>query len=105
MKRSRFSEEEIIGVLKEAEATTVKATCAKRNISEATYYGWREKYGGMDVNEERGLRALEGGNGGLKRVGAGPLHEERRLQRVESKKCVGPLNAARHERSFLRQAW
>jgi len=46
MKRSRFSEEEIIGVLKEAEATTVKATCAKRNISEATYYGWRKKYGG-----------------------------------------------------------
>jgi len=46
MKRSRFSEEEIIGVLKEAEATTVKATCAKRNISEATYYGWRKTYGG-----------------------------------------------------------
>jgi len=68
MKRSRFSEEEIIGVLKEAEATTVKATCAKRNISEATYYGWRKKYGGMDVNEARRLRALEDENGRLKRL-------------------------------------
>src|SRR5258708_23003832 len=68
MKRSRFSEEEIIGVLKEAEATTVKATCAKRNISEATYYGWRKKYGGVDVKKARRLRALEGENGRIKQL-------------------------------------
>src|SRR5260221_5020316 len=72
MKRSRFSEEEIIGVLKEAEATTVKATCAKRNISEATYYGWGKKYGGMEVNYARGLRALEDENGRVKKPGWDP---------------------------------
>jgi putative transposase len=44
MKRSRFSEEQIIGILKEAQAGTVKATSAKYNISEATFYGWKRKY-------------------------------------------------------------
>src|SRR5260221_12063566 len=86
MKRSRFSEEEIIGVLKEAEATTVKATCAKRNISEATYYGWRKKYGGMEVHEGRGVGALEDENGGLKRVGEGRLVQEQNHKRGELKK-------------------
>src|SRR2546429_7317865 len=86
MKRSRFSEEEIIGVLKEAEATTVKATCAKRNISEATYYGWRKKYGGMDVKEGRRLRALEDENGRLKRLGAGLSVQKQNLQKGKSKK-------------------
>ena|SRR6516225_7882267 len=68
MKRSRFSEEQIIGVLKEAEATTVKGACAKYNISEASYYNWKRKYGGMDVDEARRLRALEDENGRLKRL-------------------------------------
>jgi putative transposase len=86
MKRSRFSEEEIIGVLKEAEATTVKATCAKRNISEATYYGWRKKYGGMDVNEARRLRALEDENGRLKRLVADLSIQNQILKEVNAKK-------------------
>jgi len=81
MKRSRFSEEEIIGVLKEAEAT-----CAKRNISEATYYGWRKKYGGMDVNEARRLRALEDENGRLKRLVADLSIQNQILKEVNSKK-------------------
>src|SRR2546430_5667065 len=95
MKRSRFSEEEIIGVLKEAEATTVKATCAKRNISEATYYGWRKKYGGVGVNEARRLRRLEDEEGGLKRVGGGPSRQKQNLQKGELKKKGGRQDRGR----------
>ena len=86
MKRSRFSEEQIIGVLKEAEATSVKATCAKHNISEATYYGWKRKYGGMEVAEARRLRALEDKNARLKRVVADQAVQIQILKEVNSKK-------------------
>ena len=69
MKKSKFSEEQIIGILREAEGETpVKAVCAKHNVSEATFYKWRSKYGGMDVSEARRLRALEDENSRLKRV-------------------------------------
>jgi putative transposase len=60
MRKSRYSEEQIIGILQEGEGETpVKVVCAKHNISDATFYKWRSKYGGMDVNEARRLRALE----------------------------------------------
>ena len=56
MKRSRFSEEQIIGILREAEGQeTVKTVRAKHNISEATFYVWRRKYGGMEDSEARKL--------------------------------------------------
>src|SRR5260221_14760012 len=86
MKRSRFSEEEIIGVQKEAEATTVKATCAKRNISEATYYGWRKKYGGEGVNEEGRVGVKEEENGRVKKVGGEHVVENQNLKKEKSKK-------------------
>lgn len=67
MKRSRFSEEQVIGILREAEGeSSIKTICAKHNISEATFYTWRKKYGGMDVTEARRLRALEAENARLK---------------------------------------
>lgn len=60
MKRSRYSEEQIMGILREAQGGgTVKAVCTKHNISEQTYYGWKRRYGGMDVVEMRKARALE----------------------------------------------
>ena len=51
MKRSRFSEGQIIAILKEAEAEPVKTVCARHNLSQATYYQWKSKFGGMEVEE------------------------------------------------------
>ena len=86
MKRNRFSEEQIIGALKEAEATTVTGTCAKYNISDATYYNWKRKYSGIDVDEARRLRALEEENGRLKRLVAELSIQNQILKEVNSKK-------------------
>ena len=60
MKRSRFSEEQIIGILKEHQAGHgAKDLCRKHGISDATFYKWRSKYGGMEVSDARRLKALE----------------------------------------------
>ena len=69
MKRSRFSEERIIGILREAEAgSPIKTVCAAHNISTATYHAWKRKFGGMEVSEAKRLRALEEENSRLKRL-------------------------------------
>ena len=87
MKKSKFSEEQIIGILREAEGNTpVKAVCARHNISEPTFYKWRSKYGGMDVSEARRLRSLEEENNRLKRVVADQAVTIQILKEVNSKK-------------------
>jgi putative transposase len=87
MKKSKFSEEQIIGILREAEGETpINAVCAKHNVSEATFYKWRAKFGGMDVNEARRLRALEDENGRLKRAVADLTVQVQILKEVNSKK-------------------
>lgn len=87
MKRSRFSEEAIIGILKEAESGVArKSLCAKYNISEGTLYAWKRKYGGMDVEEARRLKALEEENSRLKRLVADLSLQNEILKEVNSKK-------------------
>ena len=69
MKKKRFSEEQIIAVLKEAEAgAKVADLCRKHGISDATFYNWKAKYAGMSVAELRRLRELEAENAKLKRI-------------------------------------
>jgi putative transposase len=69
VKKKRFSEEQIIAVLKEAEAgAKVLDLCRKHGISDATFYNWKSKYAGMTVAELRRLRELEAENGKLKRI-------------------------------------
>jgi putative transposase len=69
MKSKRFTEEQIIGVLKEGEAgAKTKELCRKYGISEQTFYNWKAKYGGMTVSEARRLRELEAENAKLKKL-------------------------------------
>ena len=69
MKKKRFREEQIIAVLKEAEAgAKVLDLCRKHGISDATFYNWKAKYAGMTVADVRRLRELEGENAKLKRI-------------------------------------
>ena len=69
MKRSRFSEEQIISVLREQQAgIPVAEVCRKHGVSEATFYNWRSRYGGMEVSDARRLKSLEEENRKLKKL-------------------------------------
>ena len=69
MKKSRFTEEQIIGFIKQAQAgMPIKELCRKGGFSDATFYKWRAKFGGMDVSDAKRLKELEGENGKLKRL-------------------------------------
>jgi len=71
MKRSRFSEEQIIAILREQEAGSSTAdVCRKHGVSSATFYKWKATYGGMDVSQARKLKVLEDENARLKRLPA-----------------------------------
>jgi putative transposase len=69
MKKSKHSEEQIIGYLKQVEAgISIKEICRKVGVSEATFYNWRAKFGGMEVTDARRLKELEGENAKLKKL-------------------------------------
>lgn len=87
MRQSRFSEEQIIGVLKQAEGGMKTAEiCRQHGVSAATYYKWKTKYGGLEVSEARRLRQLEEENRRLKQMVAEQALDIQALRTVVSKK-------------------
>jgi putative transposase len=87
MKRSRFTEEQIIGILGEQEAGGKTAdVCRKHGVTATTFYRWKAKYGGMDVSEAKRLRALEDENAKLKKLLAEAMLDNAMLKDLNTKK-------------------
>jgi putative transposase len=87
MKRSRFSEEQIIVILKEQEVGMATAeVCRRHGVSPATFYKWKSKFGGMDVSEAKRLRALEDENAKLKKLLAETMLDNAMLKDLAGKK-------------------
>ena len=87
MKRSRFSEEQIIAILKEQEAGMATAeVCRRHGISTATFYNWKSKFGGLEVSKARRLRSLEEENARLKKLLAEAMLDNAALKDLAAKK-------------------
>jgi len=87
MKPKRFTEEQIIGILKQAQAgMKVVDLCRVHGISDVTFYNWRTKYGGMEVSDAKRLKGLEAENKQLKQLLADAMLENRAIKDVLSKK-------------------
>ena len=87
MKRTKFTESQIVFALRQADTgVRVEEVCRKMGISEATFYNWKKKYGGIGVNELRRLRQLEEENGKLKKLVADLSLDKQMLQDILQKK-------------------
>lgn len=90
MKRSRFTEEQTIGILKENQAGLgAKDLCRKHGISDATFYTWRSKFGGMEVSDAKKLKALEAENAKLKKLLAEQMMDVSTLKEMLGKNFRG----------------
>jgi putative transposase len=99
LKRSRFSEEQIISILREhEEGTKTTDLCRKHGISSATFYAWKAMFGGMEVSEAKRLRALEAENAKLKKLLAEGMLDNAMLKEIASKNS--DARQARGCRSF-----
>ncbi len=96
MKRSRFTEEQIIGILREQETgVPVADLCRKHGLSSPTFYKWKARFGGMDVSEARRLKALEDENAKLKRLLADAMLDNVALKDLLGKKWCRPPRIGR----------
>jgi putative transposase len=96
MKRSRFSDEEIIAILKEQEAGMPTAeVCRRHGISPATFYKWKAKYGGLEVSEAKRLRSLEDENAKLKKLLAETMLDIAVLKDITAKKWLRPAQSGK----------
>lgn len=105
MKRSRFTKEQVIGILKEQETGQRTAdVCRRHGVSEGAFYKWKAKYGGLEVSEAKRLKALEDENGRLKNLLAAAMLDNAMLKDVVSKNGNARSKAGGC-RSFACQAW
>ena len=96
MKSGRFSEEQIVGILKEQESGMSTAeVCRRHGISSATFYKWKAKFGGLEVSDARRLKQLEDENARLKRLLADAVLDNAMLKEIASKKFYRPAISGR----------
>lgn len=97
MKKTRFTETQIVSILRQQEAgKSVKEICREHGISDATFYNWKAKYGGMEVSDVRRMKELEDENNRLKRIVANLTLENDAIKHVIEKKFGGlPTNGKR----------
>ena len=101
MKRNRFTDEQIIGILKEHEAgTPVSELCRKHGVSDASIYKWKAKFGGMDVSEAKRLKTLEDENAKLKRLLADAMLDNAALKDLLGKNVwsASSVQGTRHRK-------